>query len=107
MSGKEIVSARWAMFLPREGWGPDFAVDRLPLPWPMLRAWNGAASREGPAPVLHRRGGRVVECARLESVCRATYRGFEALPLRQCPPWLGLAGACRVQPLEGQGAGEP
>ena len=67
---------------PREDWGPDFAVDRVLLPWPMLRAWNGAASRKGPAPVLHRRGGRVVECARLESVCRATYRGFKSLILR-------------------------
>ncbi len=37
----------------------------------------------------------MVECARLESVCRATYRGFESLPLRQFSPlkrsirWLG------------------
>jgi NADPH-dependent 7-cyano-7-deazaguanine reductase QueF-like protein len=29
-----------------------------------------------------RRGGRVVEGARLESVYTATYRGFESLPLR-------------------------
>ncbi len=32
------------------------------------------------------RGGRVVECARLESVCRETYRGFESLPLRHFKP---------------------
>ncbi len=30
-----------------------------------------------------RRGGRVAEGARLLSVCRETYRGFESLPLRQ------------------------
>ena len=30
-----------------------------------------------------RRGGRVVEGARLESVYRATYREFESHPLRQ------------------------
>ena len=29
------------------------------------------------------RVGRVVEGARLESVCTATYRGFESLTLRQ------------------------
>ena len=27
-------------------------------------------------------GGRVVECARLESVCAAMHRGFESLPIR-------------------------
>ena len=32
--------------------------------------------------VRPRRGGRVVEGARLEIVCTATYRGFESLPLR-------------------------
>jgi hypothetical protein len=30
-----------------------------------------------------RRGGRVVECARLEIGCAARYRGFESRPLRQ------------------------
>ena len=30
-----------------------------------------------------RRGVRVVECARLESVCTETYRRFESSPLRQ------------------------
>ena len=30
-----------------------------------------------------RRGGRVAEGARLESVCGASHRGFESLPLRQ------------------------
>ena len=34
-----------------------------------------------PLPLL-RRGDRVDECARLESVCIARYRGFESLPLR-------------------------
>ena len=28
------------------------------------------------------RGGRVVECARLEIGCAERYRGFESLPLR-------------------------
>ena len=28
-------------------------------------------------------GGRVVDCARLESVCTAMYRGFESLPVRR------------------------
>ena len=28
-------------------------------------------------------GGRVVDCARLESVYTARYRGFESLPIRQ------------------------
>lgn len=32
---------------------------------------------------LLRRGGRVVEGARLESVYTETYRGFKSLPLRQ------------------------
>jgi MFS family permease len=30
-----------------------------------------------------RRGGRVVDCGRLEICCTAMYRGFESLPLRQ------------------------
>src|SRR5579862_3933185 len=30
-----------------------------------------------------RRGGRVVDCGRLEICCTETYRGFESLPLRQ------------------------
>ncbi len=29
-----------------------------------------------------RMGGRVVDCARLESVCAAMHRGFESLPIR-------------------------
>ena len=33
-------------------------------------------------PVRFRMGGRVVECARLESVCAAMHRGFESLPIR-------------------------
>ena len=33
-------------------------------------------------PPFRRRGGRVVECARLEIGCAARYRGFESLPLR-------------------------
>ena len=32
------------------------------------------------------RGGRVVEGAALEMLCRATYRGFESHPLRQFDP---------------------
>jgi hypothetical protein len=31
-----------------------------------------------------RMGARVVDWARLESVCTARYRGFESLPIRQC-----------------------
>lgn len=31
---------------------------------------------------LFRMGGRVVDCARLESVCAAMHRGFESLPIR-------------------------
>ena len=40
------------------------------------------------------RGGRVVECARLEIECSESYRGFESLPLRFCisaPFWQTLA----------------
>ena len=36
---------------------------------------------------LSRRGVRVVEGARLESVYTATYRGFESLPLRHKLKW--------------------
>ena len=34
---------------------------------------------------LFRAGGRVVDCARLESVCTSRYRGFESPPARVVP----------------------
>src|SRR6266542_3397975 len=37
---------------------------------------------------LKRMGDRVVDCARLESVCAERHRGFESPPIRW--PWLGL-----------------
>ena len=36
---------------------------------------------------LHWRGGRVVDCGRLEIYCGATHRGFKSLPLRLSRPW--------------------
>ena len=36
-------------------------------------------------------GDRVVDCARLESVCTARYRGFESPPIRHQPrKWLEI-----------------
>ncbi len=41
-----------------------------------------ATVRASRGPFIFRRDGRAVEGARLESVCRATYRGFESHSLR-------------------------
>ena len=43
-----------------------------------------------------RRGVRVAEGARLESVCRSSYRGFESLLLRQHDFSL-IAGSCAIK----------
>ena len=56
------------------------------------RRWTTPLSRPS---LGHWRGGRVVECARLESAYTARYRGFESPPLRQPPPSLRLAGRCK------------
>jgi hypothetical protein len=52
------------------------------------------------------RGGRVVEGAALEMLCRATYRGFESHPLRQfrsrvllgSAPWVPFGRKLRIPP---------
>ena len=48
-----------------------------------------------------RMGGRVVDCARLESVCAAMHRGFESLPIRHI--FGGMKSAAqRHRPTEGR-----
>ncbi len=60
-----------------------------------LKLLRNAVGFAGKADVILRRGGRVVEGARLESVYTAKpYRGFEPLPLRhfQCAIDSGIGG---------------
>jgi hypothetical protein len=44
-----------------------------------------------------RMGARVVDWARLESVCTARYRGFESLPIRQISPYSLAARKLNIQ----------
>ena len=49
----------------------------LRTPWRLAAQVNSVFNRP-----TFRMGGRVVDCARLESVCAAMHRGFESLPIR-------------------------
>ena len=61
---------------------------------------SGAEVRLGGL-LYFRRGGRVVEGARLESVYGATHRGFESLPLRHTPKFMSYM-LCSVKWAFGQ-----
>ncbi len=64
--------------------GVKVTTGRCPAP-PCKGGW-GDSSLAPHSIFINRRGGRVVEGARLESVCRLIpYRGFESLPLRHSP----------------------
>jgi hypothetical protein len=60
-----------------------------------------AATPLSPPSLGHWRGGRVVECARLESAYTARYRGFESPPLRHFAR--RSAGVARSETKRGYG----